>query len=589
MIIKNMSDETPRKRFFPFKKKQNNSEEVQQVFDESSFSFELKSNNYNTSLIEASAVMKKGKHIGMPLPLKCTWYRATDEKEFVTIDGVTGAFYQPNADDIGCKICVHAVPVSEIEEYTGMPAFSEAGPIQIDPELQTIIQETLIKNSALFNIQIMAEKGGNSSKAGTISIDKDVIAITNTEGKVIVSTKITENSPKISINYKSNTCFSLTFDDIKLEIVTEKPAQRDIIVISIRMFCSKASSSSLSEILLKNQQLSSRLFEANRNYEQSLAIINILKDEAAVKTGDLTYYISHYKELEKEYLELKEYHQKTLSQNENINSEIAFLRKDLLVYKEQCSSLENKLENKIAEECKLRMQITNIKEDLESLTKIMICSVCKVDEKLYMLIDRITGNNARNHSSKASSVVSIQEDTFDASDKEKYQEIEFYIIQAKQIRDEFTEYISKAEAEKNFYKRKAESLATENEKLLTKLGKNPKDISEFALEKQLFEENKNLLVKEVEEAKQKIINYEKLIKINKRKLENEIERGFELRKLVQNKGSNSNADYQRIVNSLTQTLSEREEELSKQKSLNKDFMNRIAELETLISTSSTGS
>ena len=39
--------------------------------------------------------------------------------------------------------------------------------------------------------------------------------------------------------------------------------------------------------------------------------------------------------------------------------------------------------------------------------------------------------------------------------------------------------INRAEAEKNFYKRKTESLAVENDRLLSKLGKNPKEISDF--------------------------------------------------------------------------------------------------------------
>ena len=133
-------------------------EEISETFDESSFAFELKNTGLNTCIIEASAVMKKGKYIGMPLPLQCTWYRATDEKEFVTIEGVNGAFYQPNADDIGCKICVKTVPVSEIDEYTGMPAFSETRPIQMEPELQLQIQDLLVKNLATFTLTLHCEK-----------------------------------------------------------------------------------------------------------------------------------------------------------------------------------------------------------------------------------------------------------------------------------------------------------------------------------------------------------------------------------------------------------------------------------------------
>ena len=67
-----MSEETSRKRFSFFKNKSKTAETKTTEFDESSFSFELKSNNLSTCIIEASATVKKGIHIGMPLPLRCT-------------------------------------------------------------------------------------------------------------------------------------------------------------------------------------------------------------------------------------------------------------------------------------------------------------------------------------------------------------------------------------------------------------------------------------------------------------------------------------------------------------------------------------
>ena len=574
-----MSDENSLKRFFQFKKKPNDETQTIDSFDEGSFSFELKGSGLNTSLIEASATMKKGKYIGMPLPLRCTWYRATDEKEFVTIEGVSGAFYQPNADDIGCKICVHAVPVSEIEEYTGMPAFSEIGPIKLDPHLQTAIQEILSKDQVSFNVLVSGEKGANSNKPASILLEKDKICITTQEGLVVFNGMLTGDSLKSNINHKSNNTFFLTSLDTKVKLVAEKPHERDMIVICIRMFGSKSCTTDLSQVLLKNQQLSIRLFEANQRYEQTLIAINLLKEEATDKSGDVEYYQTQNRELERVVGELKESYEKLRNQYENCASENIFLRKDLLVYKEQCSLLENKLKSQSAEEIKCNVQLLSIKDDLESLAKVMICGSCKIDERLYKIIDRITGNTSRIHSSHTSSVVSYQDDISDHSEQMNLEETKLHSGQVKLIKEETTESIDKLEAEKNFFKRKADSLSVENEKLLTRLGKNPKDISEFQQEREVFEESKYKLLKELEDTKQKVTNSEKLLKINKRKLDSEIERNFELRKLLQSKGSNSATDYQRIVNSLTQTLSEREEELSKQKSLNKDFMNRIAQLE----------
>lgn len=580
-----MSEENVRKRFSIFKKKQTTPDEGSETFDESSFSFELKSNNLNTCIIEASATMKKGKNIGMPLPLKCTWYRATDEKEFVTIEGITGAFYQPNADDIGCKICVHAVPVSEVQEYTGMPAFSEVGPIQIDPEIQSQVQDYLAKNYATFVLNLnQADKGPGSFKSVHLVIENGTMSATNAENEQVFNFNLSLDEIKVIINYKSHSSFAICGKNFKYDFNATKSYERDLVTICIRMFTSKAQSTGSAEILLKNQQLSQRLFEANKNYEQCLITIKGLEEEAEIKLNELHYYQSHYHELEKDFKDLKESQQKVIQQNENYGSEMIFLRKDLMLYKEQCALLEKKVNDLLLEEEKSKLLLSNLHEELISLIKNMSCSTCKIDERLYMIIDSITGEKStRQHSSKASSYFSQQEETQEASEKDKFEDIDYYKNQLKQLKEEFSEILNKSEAEKNFYKRKAESLATENDKLLSKLGKNPKDISEFAAEKTAFEEQKFKLIKEVEESKKRINELENMIKINKRKLDVEIERSFELRKIIQNKASNSNADYQRIVNSLTQTLTDRDEELRQQKKLNKDFMNRIAQLEALLS------
>ena len=128
----------PWKRFNLLKKKNKGATPLE--FDENTFDFRLKGGPYQSVLIEASATIKKGDNIGMPLPLQCTWYRANTEADFIVIEGVTGAFYQPSIDDVGCKICVHAIPVSEVEEYTGMPAFAELKPLELDPDTKISIR-----------------------------------------------------------------------------------------------------------------------------------------------------------------------------------------------------------------------------------------------------------------------------------------------------------------------------------------------------------------------------------------------------------------------------------------------------------------
>ena len=76
----------------------------------------------------------------MPVPLNCTWYRVSgnpvEQQAFIPIEGVVGCCYQPTLDDIGYKICVHAIPASDAEEYQGMPMFAESKVLVLDQEIK---------------------------------------------------------------------------------------------------------------------------------------------------------------------------------------------------------------------------------------------------------------------------------------------------------------------------------------------------------------------------------------------------------------------------------------------------------------------
>mmetsp|Transcript_17738 Transcript_17738/g.16970 ORF Transcript_17738/g.16970 Transcript_17738/m.16970 type:complete len:116 (+) Transcript_17738:302-649(+) len=87
--------------------------------------------------------MKKGENSGLPIPLHCTWYVVSqDNNNFVLIEHVCGAYYQPSIDDIGYRICVHAIPASDAEEYQGMPMFAEVGPLEADKKIFDKVEET---------------------------------------------------------------------------------------------------------------------------------------------------------------------------------------------------------------------------------------------------------------------------------------------------------------------------------------------------------------------------------------------------------------------------------------------------------------
>jgi hypothetical protein len=49
---------------------------------------------YQTEVMIASAVMKKGEEAGTPVALNCTWYKCKDDsRDFIVIEGVTNCCY----------------------------------------------------------------------------------------------------------------------------------------------------------------------------------------------------------------------------------------------------------------------------------------------------------------------------------------------------------------------------------------------------------------------------------------------------------------------------------------------------------------
>lgn len=73
------------------------------INDETFFDFIIKGGSRHTDLLVASASYKNSRGGGEPVALSCKWFNVTDNNELREIEGVTGAFYQPCADDIGTR------------------------------------------------------------------------------------------------------------------------------------------------------------------------------------------------------------------------------------------------------------------------------------------------------------------------------------------------------------------------------------------------------------------------------------------------------------------------------------------------------
>lgn len=582
-----------RKRFSIFKKKP--VEELpppECAFDEGSFDFCLKGGPYQTGLVEASATLKKGKHIGAPLPLHCTWYRAARGSDFVVIEGVNGAFYQPTADDVGCKICVHAMPVSEVQEYTGMPAFAEVGPLQLDPEIMRNVQDYLLNGASFSVIAICGLPGQTAPTNVTVALSSDAVLITDEAGAALIKQQVTSAYPQVMIDYRSNNLIRLLPDEnTKVDISCRDSVVRDTFTVTARMLCGAKVAGDQADVYLKLQQISFVLASVSKEKERLSTHLAGAKQSLEDALRSDAEHAARLKEADAELLRLRTKVKDYENELETQRQEVKFLRQDLNVYKSQSAALEHRL-SAAKDSLRFMKQLTRKSADrLEEAIK-------RTDstEQGLLMADSLSAianglqdfTQCEGSSSKGSSIKSAklsEEDSTEGPDSSE----ERYLAEIKDLkatltqkvfemevfRKEMTELVDKHQAEKNFYKRKVDSIAYENDKLLSKLGKNPKELAAFEAAKQEFETEKRRLNKDKEAAESQAKFYLQLMQSTERKLADETRRNEELRILASKRPNANSKEFGFIINSLTQTLTEREAELCAQKDINRSLLNRL--------------
>lgn len=92
------------------------------------------------------------------------------------IQNCTGACFQPSIEDIGRKVCVHALP-HDLDtgggeqdtldligdgKYVGMPLFAEIGPLTLDPIMEREVEQMFkqISNDLDFPLAFRSPRGG---------------------------------------------------------------------------------------------------------------------------------------------------------------------------------------------------------------------------------------------------------------------------------------------------------------------------------------------------------------------------------------------------------------------------------------------
>ena len=103
------------------------------------------------------------------------------------IEHCTGACFQPSIEDIGKKVCVHAMPHdldTEDEEYlgdgqyVGMPLFAEIGPLTLDPLMEKEVDQTFkeISDNLDFPTAFRSPRTSKNEENGVCSDEHQPIA-----------------------------------------------------------------------------------------------------------------------------------------------------------------------------------------------------------------------------------------------------------------------------------------------------------------------------------------------------------------------------------------------------------------------------
>lgn len=619
-------DSSKAKRFSLFKKanltKKSGPEEAKgSTFDETTFDFTLTGGPFQTTLIQASAKVKTGPSAGMPLPLKCTWYRAPSNVDFQQIEGVNGAFYQPNADDVGCKINVHAVPVSEVEDYTGMPAFAEVGPLQLDPKIQKAVDDMLKCSSATFTIKVLAcENLQNTGSTGlaVLSINKRSLRVSITPDDC-TDVEMVEGYPQVRMSpYPSTNIDILLSPSQKLICEEDSSELRDTVAVTLRAFAAmrmgEMGQSTNSDSLLRIQQLTESLTKAARERESANTQMSIAREKEAEVRKEKDEIQTEFDRLKaswdstihslnqqhnQENVEnlakidtLEQQKLKLVDQLDAITQQCTFLKQDIGLYRSQMADFEQRTESAVAKLNSLKLLNMNIREKVLELKGKKVCHGETWEELLEMVAIGSDQTESYKSSSKNSSIKSgqVREEQEEQEWQGVVKELQGVVAELKAEEEkrlaELTaaqEQVLQAEAERNFFKKKCDSLTRENDHLLSELGKNPKDISEFSRQKEIFISEKEAILQELVQARELAETYKTAMGVTQRKLEQEIHRSVEIRKHLKPKEIRAGPEtFHNIINALTETLTDREVALMDQKDVNRRLMNRVTELEAIV-------
>jgi hypothetical protein len=221
-----------------------------------SLEFTLSGGPLHTDLLMATAIARGGGELaGQQLPLLCRWFTINNNNEIREIEGVTGAFYQPCADDVGSKISVSASPTHESGIELANPVTAEVGPLILDRDVEKRATALLDSDPCFAVVKIDSVNFLHDKEVfhlpgeGRIEIDVDssIISLKAQNLKTgvldtVCASPVTFEYPKLVLNKKtnSNQLFDMFFSATEtVKLIAPGNVERDMITIAVRMFCAQ--------------------------------------------------------------------------------------------------------------------------------------------------------------------------------------------------------------------------------------------------------------------------------------------------------------------------------------------------------------
>jgi len=559
---------------------------------------------------------------GTPLPIHCKWYTMEEKNDLREIDGVNGAFFQPSIDDIGKRICVHAIPASDVMDYHGMPAFQEVGPLILDSNL---MEKVSICSLSTPKFPVIIENNGGSS---VLAQSKKYLLIIN-ENDLTFEDIIQQNNgnntskvamilygggyPICKIMRNSSTNLEIILDEKNshIQIALESNITRDIFTIILRNKvkaymekCKKKEQEKIEAELQKKKEIdlfnekmarlekeNELLKKANNGYmEQRIILIERttkaeekiveLEKELSIKNTQFLPISDENQKLKSENEKLISENSRILSENLEIKEELSFISQDRMILLEKIKQIKEKY-FKIYRTLEIYKKIAPTKESLLEFINFRQKSR-EIIENLQFKLNDLTLSKSHNFSTSPKNLSNFhsEEQEILRSELEKNRK---QIIEFQKQNNELKNQCEQIKTDFNCLQRKHESIIMELDKgELLKVQVLEKE-KQF-LESKLGQE----LSARARKAENSATEFETLAFSYKKALNEELKKNCELRKEMQfykESGFYNNKDdeikmteLKNLANSLAERLGAKEVEISSIKDVNKMLLKTIEEL-----------